>query len=117
MNNEIDIMEDIYSDVLSNIENIKIHRLKIKKIKDSIKKLNNNYFESKCNELLLLQYLDMFEEEDGSELINKLDTLKCYIRDKIINKCDHNWVTDLIDIGLDRSQHICYCVKCEVTKR
>lgn len=116
MNNEIDIMEEIYSDVLSNIENIEIHRLKIKKIKDSIKNLNNNYFESKCNELLL-QYLDMFEEDDGSELITKLDRLKCYIRDKIINKCDHNWVNDTIDIDLDRSQKICYCIKCEVTKK
>ena len=30
--------------------------------------------------------------------------------------CSHEWVTDLIDITPDRSQMICYCVKCETCK-
>lgn len=116
MNNEIDIMIEIYCDILSNIENITAHRLKIEKIKESIKNLNNNYFENNYNESLL-QYLNMFEEYDETYLIDKLVILKKYIRDKIINKCDHNWINDVIDIDPDRSQQICYCIKCEVTKK
>ena len=104
------------SQAVSNIENITSHRLKIEKIKESIKNLNNNYFENNYNESLL-QYLNMFEEYDETYLIDKLVILKKYIRDKIINKCDHNWINDVIDIDPDRSQQICYCVKCEVTKK
>lgn len=38
------------------------------------------------------------------------------IKSGITNKCNHKWVKDMIDIDPDRSQQICYCIKCEVTK-
>ena len=46
-------------------------------------------------------------------LMRDNDTFKNIIEN---NKCDHEWVTDLIDIDPDRSQYICYCCKCELTK-
>ena len=30
--------------------------------------------------------------------------------------CNHSWVTDLIDIDPDKSQTICYCKYCEISK-
>ena len=35
---------------------------------------------------------------------------------EIKNNCEHEWITDLIDIHPDKSQIICYCIRCEVTK-
>jgi hypothetical protein len=32
------------------------------------------------------------------------------------NDCQHEWIKDLIDIDPEKSQMICYCVKCELTK-
>ena len=48
---------------------------------------------------------------------NDLNSLKYFVKDLIDKKCEHEWIDDLIDIGPDKSQHICYCVKCEVTKK
>ena len=31
--------------------------------------------------------------------------------------CVHKWTNDYIDISPELSQKICYCVKCEVTKK
>ena len=30
--------------------------------------------------------------------------------------CSHEWIYDLIDISPDKSETICYCCKCELTK-
>lgn len=30
--------------------------------------------------------------------------------------CIHEWIYDLIDISPDKSETICYCCKCELTK-
>lgn len=117
MVNELNILLTIYTDILSNIDNIISHRVRIQKIKNSINNLNNNYFEVKDNELLL-QYLNEYDDKDNYEkIINKLETLKNYVGNKITNRCEHEWVNDLIDIDPDRSQEICYCIKCDVTKR
>lgn len=118
MDSEFDILVSLYTDIFSNIEHINMARLRIQHIKTNIKNLNNNYFETKCNEPLLTEYLTMFDNEDANnEITNNLETLKLYIKNKLENKCQHEWVKDLIDIDPDRSQHICYCVKCEVTKK
>lgn len=118
MINELDIVLNIYTDIIINIEHINKTKERIQKIKNNIYSLDNNYFETYCNDDLLNQYLNMFEEKDSyNELINNLETLKKYIENKIKNRCVHEWVDDLIDIDPDRSQRICYCVKCELTKK
>ena len=39
------------------------------------------------------------------------------INDKnIYDQCEHNFVTDIIDINPEKEQTICYCTICELTK-
>ena len=118
MNNEHDILVCIYADIFSNIEHIKTSTLRIQQINTAIQNLNNNYFDNECDNLLLKEYLNMFNDDNfNNEMIDKLKNLKNYIKNKINNKCEHEWVNDTIDIDPDRSEEICYCVKCEVTKK
>jgi hypothetical protein len=49
--------------------------------------------------------------------LNKKVSISSLIKNNIINQCEHEWVKDLIDIDPDRSKEICYCIKCEMTKR
>ena len=35
------------------------------------------------------------------------------VEEQIKNKCQHNYVTDDIDIDLEKSMKICYCTICE----
>ena len=113
MINEIDILLHIYEDLISNIENIKASKISLNKIKDNINLLDNN-----CNDDLFKQYVNMFDNTElYNDLITNLETLTNCIHSHIKNKCDHEWVNDTIDIDPDMSQDICYCVKCEVTKK
>jgi hypothetical protein len=51
------------------------------------------------------------------EHIEKLMNVKKNIDAKIYELCDHNFITDTIDIGLDKTQTICYCSICELTQK
>jgi hypothetical protein len=118
MNTEIDVLMNIYVDLMDNLEHIKNSKLKITKTHDSMKLIDNNYFDVKCNDSLFKQYINMFNDiETYDEIISNLETLKLSIEDKIKNRCDHEWMMDTIDIWPDSSQDICYCVKCEITKK
>ena len=118
MNSEFDILMDIYADLSHNLEHIKSSKNNMIRIKNSITGLDNNYFETKCDYKLLDEYMNMFDSiETYNELINNLDTLKLFIKNKINNICNHEWVHDTIDVDPERSINICYCVKCEVSKK
>ena len=39
------------------------------------------------------------------------------IEEQIKNKCQHNYVTDYIDIDPEKSMKICYCTICENNKK
>ena len=118
MDNEIDILTDIYADVINHIEYIKTSRKRIMNINNSIQFVDNTYFDIICNDELLKRYLNVFDNvKECNEVICDLYRLKDSIKDKIKDKCEHDWVNDTIDINLDSSKNICYCVKCEITKK
>ena len=118
MESEFDIMLNIYGDLICNLDHIKNSHLKMVKNLNKIKHLDNNYFDVKCDNELFKNYLNMFNDVNTyNELITNLETLKSFFEDKIKNRCEHEWTDDLIDIDPDRAEQICYCVKCEVTKR
>ena len=118
MDNEIDILTDIYADVINHIEYVKTSRKRIMNINNSIQFVDNNYFDIICNDELLKRYLNVCDNvKECNEVICDLYRLKDSIKDKIKDKCEHDWVNDTIDINLDSSKNICYCVKCEITKK
>ena len=55
-----------------------------------------------------LFFLD-YEVESKKELLKE-------INETIMKNCEHNWITDYIDIHPDRTERIIYCEKCELTK-
>ncbi len=114
--NEFSIMIAIYTDLTNNLEHIKTSNALMKKVRHSIDGLNNNYFETHCNDEIFKHYLNMFEDvELYNELVYNLETLKTYLEEKLKNMCKHEWVCDLVDVSPDRSQHVSYCRLCEVT--
>jgi hypothetical protein len=118
MTDEFNIMISIYRDLSNNLEQIKTSQTNIKKVKQSIEKMDNNYFNVKCDDNIFKNYLNMFEDIDEyNKMIYHLETLKLYLIQKIQNMCKHEWVCDLVDITPDKSQHICYCRLCEVTMK
>jgi hypothetical protein len=100
--------------LLTNLKNTNVD---VELIKTNINKLNNNYFTTNNNEQISIQFLTIFENGLFNDFTNYLEQYKIIIDDKINNICRHEWVTDLIDITPDRSQYICYCRLCEITKR
>jgi hypothetical protein len=118
MNNEIDILMNIYAAVSSNLDHIQCSKQRMEKITTDINNLGNNYFDSKIDDIVFQDYINMFNDDNMYQtLIINLDNLKLFIKDLINKKCEHEWMDDTIDINPDRSQNICYCVKCEVTKK
>lgn len=100
---------------------------KFNNIKKGIKSLDNNFFDIVLKDPLLENYYDIVNDkfnfktqevnestnlliDNSYEIIKKIETL-------IKNKCDHEWITDDIDINPEQSKRICYCVKCEVTRK
>jgi hypothetical protein len=37
--------------------------------------------------------------------------------DIVYDKCEHNFITDIIDINPEKEKTICYCTICELSKR
>ena len=86
--------------------------INLKKLfKEQLFFLNNNSEEIKS----ILVYLDNLPKyENITELY--LENFLKHIDEQIKNKCQHNYVTDDIDIDPDKSMKICYCSICEHTK-
>lgn len=118
MKDETDILLSIYNDIRINIEHIKNHKLRIMQIQKDIDLLNNNFFSLKCNNNLFTDYLSMFTDDDiYTSLLINLETLENETKNRIKNRCNHEWIDDHIDIDFDKVEYICYCVKCEITKK
>ena len=98
-----------------------------------LKEINNNYVKMKEETILnlidtslnvnenILQYNkqiteinDILNEQDNH--IRLLILLNEKIRTKLISMCIHEWITDSIDIDLDRSQTIEYCKICQASR-
>jgi len=95
--NLIKQLEDIilsYNEIMSSInENCEYNYVTI----DLINFYNNLCI--KCEQQIIL--LKKEKKENGK-----------YIHEE----CEHNFITDIIDIGPEKEKTICYCTICELTK-
>jgi hypothetical protein len=98
-----------------------------------LKEINNNYVKMKEETILnlidtslnvnqnILQY-NKYLTEINANLneqdihLRQLILLNEKIRTKLISICNHEWITDSIDIDPDRSQTIEYCKICQLSK-
>ena len=60
-------------------------------------------------------YNNLCVECEGQLVIMK--DMKKTNDDLVYQKCDHNFITDIIDISPEKEKTICYCTVCELTKR
>ena len=98
-----------------------------------LKEINNNFSKMKEETILnlietslnvneeVLQYnkhITEFNEflNEQTEHIKQLMLSSEKIRTKLISICNHEWITDSIDIDPDRSQTIEYCKICQTSK-
>lgn len=54
--------------------------------------------------------------EDYNNKKNEVLLLKKQINDELLSCCQHEFVKDTVDCGLDTSYNIEYCLKCECNK-
>ena len=119
MNDENEILQDIYDDLLIGIAYFKNSKLRMDKIISKMHSLDNNYFNDKFKDHDLIHYLSSYKDNNDMfhTFIKNLTNLQRRVKHQLTNKCDHEWTNDTIDIDMDTSKEICYCVKCEVSKK
>ena len=94
----------------------------IRQIEDSIESYNE--IMSCINENCLYDYvtLDLINfynnlcEDCESQLVIMKD-MKIVNDELVYEKCEHNFITDIIDIDPEKEKTICYCTICELSKR
>jgi len=55
----------------------------------------------------------------SEKCVEKLNIIKSITKEinvDIYKLCEHNFITDTIDISPEKSQNICYCTICELSK-
>ena len=94
-----DLTEDLEVQLLINLRKL---------FKEQLFFLNNNSEEIRA----ILVYLNNLPKYENTSKLYLENFLK-HIDEQIKNKCQHNYITDDIDIDPDNSMRICYCSICE----
>jgi len=116
MVNEKDILISIINTITNLLISINESKNNVNNITINIESLDNNYFiEDKTN--LYKTMLDIFYGRDINHLQIVLKSYKELLTNKLNTTCNHEWITDLIDIDPDKSQIFRYCKLCEISKK
>ena len=106
MNDDTNEILNINSNIKNILHNDKNDNDKNDNVENDNDKNDNNLKPNKNN-------INLEPFINNNELNENIKTYKIIAKN---NLCEHEWVNDLIDIDPDRSQYICYCCKCELTK-
>ena len=94
-----------------NNNNVKMKEETILNLIDTSLNVNENILQYNKQ---ITEINDILNEQDNH--LRQLTLLNEKIRTKLISICIHEWITDSIDIDLDRSQTIEYCKICQLSK-
>lgn len=64
----------------------------------------------------LINFYNNYSER-AKEEIKQMKLCNKNIDEQTDRVCDHNFVTDIVDITPDRDQMVCYCTICELNKK
>jgi hypothetical protein len=64
----------------------------------------------------LINFYNNYSER-AKEEIRQMRIVNKNIDEQTDKVCDHNFVTDIVDITPDRDQTVCYCTICELNKK
>jgi hypothetical protein len=57
------------------------------------------------------------DDEGKNKVLIDNEMFDDYFSRKLMQQlCDHEWIKDSIEINDERSENICYCIHCELTK-
>ena len=109
-------------DIFFNIEMKKKNEILIKQLEDTVSSYNEimSFINENCDYNYLTVDLINFYNNLCVECEQQLVILKNMkkLNDKnIYENCEHNFVTDIIDIDPEKEKTICYCTICELNKR
>jgi hypothetical protein len=121
MSTEEAILTNINNTITEFLNNIENTVAKITDIQFNIQALNNNYFVEDRNHIskrLAEIVTSNYSLLDIHDQLTKLKASTEFNLEKIANnRHTHEWIEDTIDVSLDQSMTICYCRKCEISKK
>ena len=105
-----------------NIEMKKKIELLIKQLEESIESYNeimsciNENCDYNYTTIDLINFYNNLCEDCERQLV-LIKNMKKTNDEVVYNNCEHNFITDIIDIDPEKEKTICYCTICELTKR
>ena len=54
---------------------------------------------------------------DIDTIPNNIEKVIETIENELFEKCEHEWIQEWIDISIDQSVKVTYCIHCEITKK
>ena len=94
----------------------------IRQIEDSIESYNEimSCINENCEyTYITIELINFYNNlcEDSESQLSIMKDMKVINDDLVYEKCEHNFITDIIDIDPEKDKTICYCTICELTKR
>ena len=109
---------DFFLQMRKMYNSIEIHLMEIIDKYDNLIELTKkdiDVYDNENNRIIDIEYLRNFVNDYNNK---KKQVLLCkkYIYDSLLSCCEHEYVKDTIDVDLEYSINIEYCVKCECNK-
>ena len=118
MNTEYEIF---FNNMKTELSYINYHLYEIIKVYDSLNTSIDNFIidnpeedlnqeEKEEKQILKIKFIEFMEHYNSK--MDETTIMKNHIDELIKEKCEHNFIDDTIDSGLDKSTNIRYCTKC-----